>query len=908
MSELLTAVRAGRKEEVVRALAGMDRAARKEALAELKSLRKEARSWGWSERATVRHALLVAGAGCHTGAAACAAWIGGQDLRDWSGTPYALLLDVLADRDPAWLGDLAHRLAARPSTSTESDYRLIQELVRVARCPLPVTDGLVGGWVTSVNSARWQGKGRSRLVDILRAEPHVATLATALFEGTEPPPGLFWYDRADMTDDWPNALAALVGEGVLERRTLADRSVSRLLRGGKPGDLRFSLTMVRALELTEDEEAARVADWIAMASDGGSAVAGHAQQVLVRLDARGALSTHALADVSASVLFRTEKKLVRAQLTLLGAALRRDRATAGQLLPVIAEAFGHEDMDIRGRALRLIARHLSGATPALREDLAFAAGRLGPMHRAAARDLFGDLPADDEPPVPYEETLPPVPEPRPLGAAASTVAELVEEVSALIKSRSREAPSFERALDGLVRHARTDRTALTEALREALAGVWWLDDQPQDRVDRWFAADPGGLDVVAAALLGQVSGGPVKNGRKWRTATGTCAHAALNGVLYARVWEVAALLPTGQLPFLLATPTWHTGALEPAELVERLRTYRHLGARPGPVDFAQALLRVRRSGTEAEAVEAALLGTEEGDRLAAWLRADEPVARVLPHGLDSHLPTPGDWHDRGAPGKRWVLLSTGENPVLTREFPRAFQWLGRSHHPLLNPCYHWTPERSGPWSATLPQDAEAVAAWLMPTLLHGTDEGMRGGAWALPALVEAGGPPGGEALHLALAYGLGSRHPDDRLSSVDALLILAAQDRLDPALLGRELAVLIDHDLTKVNRLADAARTAATTGAYRTVLEVLSAALPSLLGYQRAPRALGSIVAVAAECAEQCGPTAGGSIAGLAETAARGGSTQLVRQAARLLAAWEAGAGADVGAGAGGSTDTDTAS
>ena len=81
MSKLLTAVRAGRKEEAVRALADMDRAARKEALAELKSLRKEARGWGWSERATVRHALLVAGAGCHTGAAACAALAGVRRLR-----------------------------------------------------------------------------------------------------------------------------------------------------------------------------------------------------------------------------------------------------------------------------------------------------------------------------------------------------------------------------------------------------------------------------------------------------------------------------------------------------------------------------------------------------------------------------------------------------------------------------------------------------------------------------------------------------------------------------------------------------------------------------------------------------------------------------------------------------------
>ncbi|OKJ17864.1 hypothetical protein AMK21_23460 [Streptomyces sp. CB00316] len=62
--------------------------------------------------------------------------------------------------------------------------------------------------------------------------------------------------------------------------------------------------------------------------------------------------------------------------------------------------------------------------------------------------------------------------------------------------------------------------------------------------------------------------------------------------------------------------------------------------------------------------------------------------------------------------------------------------------------------------------------------------------------METGGEAG-VAVHLALAYGLGARHPEDRISAVDALLVLAAQGRLDTALLGRELGALVDHDLVK---------------------------------------------------------------------------------------------------------------
>jgi hypothetical protein len=81
-------------------------------------------------------------------------------------------------------------------------------------------------------------------------------------------------------------------------------------------------------------------------------------------------------------------------------------------------------------------------------------------------------------------------------------------------------------------------------------------------------------------------------------------------------------------------------------------------------------------------------------------------------------------------------------------------------------------------------------------------------------------------------------------------------------------------------RLDESLRTAAHTGAYRTVWSVLCAMLPGILRSGAKPRGLGNLFALTAECAERCGGRAG--IPGLDELVARGGSTQLVKQARRL--------------------------
>ncbi|MGW6978938.1 DUF7824 domain-containing protein [Streptomyces sp. NPDC054932] len=857
--DVLAAVRAGRTAELPGLLKPLEPARRRALLAGLKELRGELRSsrWErWQDGNLSSPALVVAGAVCNTGAAAAAAWIGASDLRRWRPQPpTAVLLDVLAGRDPKWLGDLAHRLAARPATA-QQDYPLIRELVGLAGCPMPTTDGCVEGWATAM------GASRSALVAALRGDPHLTTLVPRLFETAEPVRAFTWRWESDDPRNWPTALAALADEGRLDRAVLLDGCTARLLRGGKPAQLRPYQEILAALGPTAEEERERAADWIALAADAPSAVAGSAQQTLARLAAAGHLTPRQVAEMSAAVLFRPEKKLVRSQLVLVGKELGRNPAAAPELLPEIAEAFGHADTDIQERALKLVAAHLTD-DPGLRAELADRAQLLSPVHRARAVELLGPDAAPAGESGPYREILPPLPLPAPLTPAPETVAETVELVAAVVNSRAATVEEFERALDGLVRHAYRDRAALAWALRPALADRWWLDPEQF----RYYTHELPGLEHVAACVLDALpTGTPQPALVSWRS---DCHHTAIGSAVHARVTEAARCITSRPLPFLLATPTVETGSLDPRVLVARLVEYGRLGAEPAPADFAQALLRVRRDGSVAP--EAAALGTPAGDRLAAWLGdAGQPVAVT-------RRTAPAVTHPYGGGTPERLVMDTGDRTTVLRGFPDAFHELAGARK-AADRC--WDSRDDASLLAVLPEDRETLAAWCLPVVTACAVHEAREGAAALPLLAAAGGPAG-PALHLAVATGLGARHPEDRLRAVDALLTLAAQGELDAVRLGADLAELIALGTVKPTRLADSMRTLAATGAYATSWAVLAAALPALLTGTADPRGAGDLLATAAECVEQCGAAAP-EPAALAATAARGGKSRTVTQATRL--------------------------
>ncbi|WP_328497766.1 DUF6493 family protein [Streptomyces sp. NBC_00414] len=875
---LLEAVRAGRTSEVVGLLDGMTDPERRLCLPALKELRKELRVARWDAPSRKAYPTLhAAGAACHTGAAGTAAWITAADMR-WSQASPAALLHVLGDREQDWLGNLAQRLADRPETA-QVPYELMAGLVRLSGCPVPTTETYVVGWVEEIGSL-WQ-RGDT-VLQRLRQDPYTTELVPALFQIPDIGSRLDWL-FGDGPDSWIDALAKLTEEGLLDRRAMIDACVARLLRGVAPADCRVFLRLLTALEPTSAEERERVTDWLALASHPASTVASHARTVLGSLALAGEITARQVAEMSAVVLFRTEKKLVRAQLVLLGKLLRRDPSSAAELLPAVAHAFGHEDTDVQERALKLVERYIGQADkagPQTRAEVADAATQLSAGLRARASAALG-LDASDLASQPYLELLPPAPEPSRLAPAPDSVVELAEEVGALLVSGDGDMGVFERVLDGLVRHTYLRQEELAEALKPAVARSWWMDtDRHYHSADEYFRRAPYGLEVVLAALLGRVRTSTLHKAHQHGPMDDPCVHTALSAAFNARLWEAAYRVRTDPMPFLLATPTWSSGHVEPDELVTRLGEYHRLGARPGEADFTQALLRVRRDDravSTAAAGRAAALGTAEGDRLARWLTSEGAA-------------TPTSTRHRS--GER-VLLELGgldELDGLPGSIPPAFRRLGlpvgvseaRRYCP-----HYWNRVERQHWLAVVPGRREMVAARLVREVSTVAVEDTRGVAAVLPLIAEAAGEAG-EAVHLCVAYGMGARHPEDRLSAVDALLVIAAQGQLDAEGLGRDLGQLVRQGAVKPLRLAESVRIAATTGAYATVWSILGAALPVLLagpaadGSAPAARGMGELLAVAAECAERSG--AHGDVEHLAQVAERSGSSRFVTQARRLRA------------------------
>ncbi|MGW8761381.1 DUF7825 domain-containing protein [Streptomyces sp. NPDC055815] len=865
---LLAAVLAGEANRVPGLLEPLDAAERKAALARLKVLRAEVRAGEWATPpyvpSRIRSALYVAGAGCLPTPVAAASWLGARDLQIRE-EDKPLVLAALGDPDPEWAADLAGRLAGRRAVA-ENSYPLLHGLIVRAGHTVPPTDGYVTGWTWHLND--------DRLVERLREDPQTPALVAHALTMAEPPERLSRPVGRRPERHWPSALRTLVEEGVLDRARVLDLCVSRLLRGGPVRNLRLPLQVVQLLAPDAEELRTRIPDWVGIAADAPSVVAGYAQDVLVELASAGSVPVGALAEMTSGVLFRTEKKLVRAQLALVGKVLAREPGAAGELLPAVTEAFGSEDTDIQERALKLVGRHLDSVDEGVRRELAEAAGLLSPTHRRAAEELFG---ADLEPEaaLPYEEILPPVPGAQPVPPPATTIEALVAE---LVVQRLPEDPvAFERALDGLVRLAHRDRAAVAEAVREAFPSA-----RGEQRTHD-FIHTAQGIHVVLAGVIGLLDPTLVAFQRAKGPGADSCLHQALSGVLDARLWEAADLVGTGALPFLLATPTRHTGAIDPLVLVERLRLYGEAGVEPAPADLAQALLRVERDGPSAgRAVKKAdALGTPAGRRLAAWLREEAAVGatvRILRRDEDTSLRR---YHliDR-------LVVDLGAHQAVRAEFPPAFQWLGGALEATPWPCHHGSEDRAQ-WAAVLPADRELLAACLLPTLAHSAGADERGATEPLTALAEAEGPVG-RAVLLALACGLGCVDADDRLRAVDAVLVLAARGELNPRRLGEELAWLVAEGSVKPNRLADAARTAAVTGAYGTVWEILAAVLAKLPARARPVHGLGEVLAVAADCVERCG--ARGELAGLDALASGRASSQLVVQARRLLNALRQGA------------------
>ncbi|MFJ3673545.1 DUF6493 family protein [Streptomyces sp. NPDC090106] len=867
---LLDAVRAGRVEDIPKLVGALTDAERRKALPVLKQWRKDTPDlWRGKEHLLVQQCLLLAGAGCCTSAAAAAQWITSRDLW-WDGHegPQAVV-GVMGDRAPEWLAEVARRLAER-RTVGGWEYGLIKRLSLLARCEPPMTDGFILGWERDIPE-----RGKT-IEEKLRDDPFLKGAVPRLFEVDEA--GSDFQYTWDSDPGWPDALAALSREGLLSREVLVEGCLSRLLRGGRLGIVKGFLALLTALDLTADERAAHTLTWVQMLSGGHSLAATRAQETLAKLDEAGHLETEHLVEASRAALYRPEKKIVRAQLAMLDKAIKRDPSVTDELLPVAVEAFGHEEHSLQDKALALAVRYRKHASDAVLAELAASTQLLHSDLRERAVEAFGGAGAAEETdPSPTEggNVLPPVPDPERLDPAPLGPVELAEEVVALLRGKGTPAQE-ERALNSLVVHAHADMAGLRVALEPVVAAhrqpAAWLSDNV-------FAQ---ALEAVVVLVMGETLEEKARTLRiqsglgapRFRFQEHQCPHTAIRSVCLSRAVEIGARLELGDpLPFLLATPTWTTGTVDPSELAARLAVYEDSGTEPGPADLNQALLRLDREVPLEARAAADRLTSPAGRRLAAWLAADglpDPALSRETERVRLRTPRPG------------VLVRTEALPGHA-DYPEPFRSLLGAHDPIGAPCNCGGEGQCSPQAlALLPQHREIIAARMLSAFSALADYDHLGrGVSVLPALAESGGPAG-PATHLMVAYGLGARRFEEQLFAVDAMLVLAARGQLDAEGLGRDIAELTGLRRLTLKRVVAALQEAARTGAYAMVWAVLSGALPGLMAGASAP-AGGALLTLAADCAERS--EARGAIPEIDELAARKGSSQLIKQARRLRAA-----------------------
>ncbi|MDQ0948288.1 hypothetical protein QFZ24_002211 [Streptomyces phaeochromogenes] len=842
-----------------------------------------------------RIALCAARLGCQVTPEAMAVWIRSHAYF----TMDAWTVDLLNLYPVAWRAELAAHLGER-ATNAGAVFAVTEHLVRDTGCPLPASHEFVLAWLYD-RADGWERRPRvlggapgADFLERLRADdftPKLLPLAVArpgrlvfawhtserplealiglAAEGVVDRGELIHNVFADMVGDPPHGKQAVVALEALaltpaehagvarERAAMVDHLLGRLLEDGTRMEIAPFMIFLGALASTPAEKALAVRGYLALL-DRSLPVATYAQEVLTELDEAGLLEPELLTEACERVLLRPEKKLVRAQLGWLGRVARRDPARAGRALVDAAMTFGHREMTLQEQALKLVAKHLKAADDSVLRELRTAAEQLSPGLSARAADLLGTArlpgtPQDAVAEQPYADVLPAVPEPRPVPGPIATAVEVAQDVAAVV-ANDQDVVAFERALDGLVRHAHLDRTALAEALKPVMRR------EPKSKVD-WVQSD---LYDVAGAVRGDE---PRRRAVMMHRAvhisrtTPSRSYSLAGSMLAARLAEAMDVIGSGTQPFLLAVPTLATGALDAAVLVERVSALDELGVTPAPVDLAQALLRVTPTSDQQVLRAAEKLGSDAGQRLARWLREGGPAhqdsePKGWPHCKPPRPASQGWW----TPARPGVVM---DPPLPQVAASLIGPYVGNSG--LADPM--------SPFSvAQLPHHREELMArdYFEPRMSQ------QGWPRNLPFVVESGGPAG-YSVHLALAFGLIWQMDGDAV--VDAVLVLAARKQLDTDLLGRQLEALLNHGWAFADKAGGSLRAVAETGAYATVWSILEAALPGLLG--DAPvRGVAVMLALAVECASRCG--AKGGIAEVTALADRKGSSQAVKNA-RLL-------------------------
>ncbi|GAA1374881.1 DUF6493 family protein [Catellatospora chokoriensis] len=785
---------------------------RRAAFAELAAAARQTEDWQVSQRrAAARTVALV---GCaSTAKKAVAALHRGQLRWGLRAAQPGPVLEVLRLRQVPWLAEFAQLMADRlpvdGSWGATGHWQFVDVLVRESACAVPTGEAFVSCWIDAMRYADDADAA-------LRDSPYTAAMVPMLFTHDRLGSRLDFEYQPDARGFVP-ALIRLGGGDAAVRRMLVEGCRARLLRGGKPGELRAYTRLHEALAVTAQEAAAGAGDYLRLVEAGSSPVAGMALKALRGVDEAGLLAWDTLREVAELALARPEKTLVKGQTTWLRQVARRQPEHAAEVAALLA----------------------------------------GPASAA---------------PEPVPAALP-VPVAAPLGPPLGSLAELAEEVSALLAG-DRSVPTVERVLAALVHWRVQDPEALARTVRPLVdTGAWWgkLAERMRAVLRAVTTVDPRPDRLRQLAALFRGDG--ATQTQLLRRLRGNSS--GLHLVLAARLAEMSAQLGRQPVPLLMATPTHANGRLAPAELLRRLEQAERDGWQPWALDFEQALLRLPRETDPQVAAAALRLRSPAGVTFARWISGPtaDPVSRPQEQLADPRQSN--SWWERQPPARRVVALSP---PNHAGPLARELMTIVRDDRPTPSPGRIEEPQL---WAAALPSHREVVAASALPVLAANADLDYDGGGLLLAHLAECAGPVG-PAVNLALAYGLAARATADRIAAVDGLLGLAATGDLDAAAVGRELGELAAAGVLKVNRVVSALDEAAQAGAVAAVWQLAVAALVPLVALDKARPATADLMALAVRCGRACGTAQlPPEVAALAD---RGGSSRLVAHARELRA------------------------
>ncbi len=277
----------------------------------------------WASRAA---ATQLAGVASAAAPGSAAEWIRKNFPR-----PDDEVLSALRGRDPQWLAELLHRLMERLEhvrrlpDKLQTDWSLVTRLAAQAGLALPSEDALTAGvYARSRSYLPW-----------MKEHPDLIAYAREYFSSS----GAYELGTAEAQT---TAVAELVREGRVDIGPLIDGCLRRLLEGGTPPALAPFLGFYQRPGAAAAELAARTRALLALLPGGSVAVAALAQGELRRADDAGLLDEDVLLQASQSTLLRSEKKIVKSQLSWLDAAARRHPARCGQILRTAATVFTHQ--------------------------------------------------------------------------------------------------------------------------------------------------------------------------------------------------------------------------------------------------------------------------------------------------------------------------------------------------------------------------------------------------------------------------------------------------------------------------------------------------------------------------------------------------------------------------------------